>query len=102
MSLDAFFSSIASEMDALLGTVTMTCNGQSFNVVWDGDNKAYQGALGGLESEIQATATAQAADVSLPFGLLQKRCVVDGNTFRVASVRRGSVSVEFTLIDPNA
>ena len=101
MSLDVFFTSAADEMDAILGTVTMTCEGQSFSVVWDGDDKAHQGALGGLESEIRATATAQAEDVSSPYGLLQKRCVVDGNTFRVASVRRGSIAVEFTLIDPN-
>jgi hypothetical protein len=63
--------------------------------------KSYEGALGGLESQIQSVATAQAADVANAKALLQKRCTIDGVSYRIAEVSVGSLSVEFTLADPN-
>jgi len=100
MSLvDDFLNSGGDVVDSMFGTVTMVCNGQTFSVVMNDDRKSYAGALGGLESDIQATAFAQAADVSNPRSLLQKRCTVDGVTYRVAEVSTGTVAVMFTLAD---
>ena len=88
-------------MDATFGTVSMVCDGQTFGVVFDQARKSYTGALGGLESPVQATATAQPADVTSPRGLLQKRCTVDGVQYRVAEVSVGAVAITFTLADPS-
>lgn len=99
--MDDFLNADADVVDGWFGIVTMTCNGQSFDVVWAGSRKSYEGALGGLESDIQATATAQAADVTNPKSLLQKRCTISGETFRVAEVMDDGVSVVFTLADAN-
>lgn len=83
------------------GVVTMTCEGQSFAVVWNDSRKSYEGALGGLESNVQATAVAQPRHVTSPRSLLQKRCTVDGVTYRVAEVSVGTVAITFTLTDPS-
>jgi hypothetical protein len=79
----------------------MVCDGQTFAVVTNDFRKSYEGALGGLESDIQAQVVAQAADVTSPRGLLQKRCTVGGVSYRVAEVSVGTVSIVFTLADPN-
>lgn len=100
-ALDDFMNSGADELDSLFGTVVMACAGQSFSVVINGSRKSYEGALGGLESDVQAIATAQAADVSNPRSLLSKRCTVDGIAYRIAEVDAGTVAVHFTLADVN-
>jgi hypothetical protein len=99
--VDDFLNSAADEVDALLGTETMVCAGQTFSVVTNDFRKSYEGAMGGLESDIQAQVVAQASDVSNPKSLLQKRCTVGGVSYRIAEVSTGAVSVVFTLADPN-
>jgi hypothetical protein len=101
MNVDAFINGLQDASDATMGTVSMVVDGQTFNVVWDGAQKAREGAFGGLEPDIQAQATAQAADVSSPKSLLGKRCTVDGDAFRISQVRFGTVAVTFTLSDVN-
>lgn len=99
--LDDFLLSGQTEIDETFGQSTMVCNGQTFFVVMNMSRKSYEGALGGLESQIQSVAVAQAPDVTNPKALLQKRCAIDGVTYRIAEVSAGSISVEFTLADPN-
>jgi hypothetical protein len=100
MSLvDDFLNSGGDTVDSTFGTVTMVCGGQTFSVVYNDDRKSYAGALGGLESDIQATVMAQAADVTNPRTLLQKKCTVDGVAYRVAEVSTGAVAISFTLAD---
>lgn len=99
--IDDFLNAGQDEVDVAFGRSSMTCNGQTFFVVLNMSRKSYEGALGGLESQIQSVATAQAADVTNPKALLQKRCAIDGVTYRIAEVSAGAVSVEFTLADPN-
>jgi hypothetical protein len=99
--LDDFLSSGQDEIDVLFGRSTMVCAGQTFFVVMNMSRKSYEGALGGLESQVQSVAVAQAPDVTNPKTLLQKRCTIDGVTYRIAEVSAGSISVEFTLADPN-
>lgn len=101
MDVDSFFNGAADEVDTFLGKLTMTCGGQTFSVVWNDERKSYEGALGGLESDIQAQAVAQPADVTNPKSLLQKRAVIGGNSYRVAEVSVGTVAITFTLTDPN-
>jgi hypothetical protein len=102
MSLvDDFLNAPADEVDALLGTETMVVAGQTFEVVWNDDRKSYEGALGGLESDVQAVAVAQPGDVTNAHALLQKRCTVNGKTFRIAEVAVGTVAVTFTLAGTN-
>jgi len=79
----------------------MTCAGQTFPVVWNDARKSFEGALGGLESNLQATAVAQPANVANPVEMLQKRCTIDGEAFRVAEVAVGNVAVTFTLASIN-
>jgi len=99
--IDDFLLAGNDEVDTLCGTVLMVCAGQTFAVVINDARKSYDGALGGMESAIQLTATAQPADVSNPRAMLQKRCTVDGVTYRVAEVSTGTVAVTFTLADPS-
>jgi hypothetical protein len=99
--IDSFFNAAADEVDAAFGTSTMVCQGQTFAVVVNEARKSYEGALGGLETDIQAQATAQPSDVTDPRSLLQKRCTVDGINYRVAEVSVGTVAIHFTLADPN-
>ena len=99
--IDDFLNTGSDEVDVSLGVVTMTCEGQSFAVVWNDSRKSYEGAMGGLESNVQASAVAQPSAVTSPRSLLQKRCVIDGVTYRVAEVAVGTVAVTFTLADPS-
>jgi hypothetical protein len=69
--------------------------------VWNDSRKSFEGALGGLESNLQATAVAQPANVANPVEMLQKRCTIDGEAFRVAEVAVGNVAVTFTLASIN-
>jgi len=102
MSLvDTFLNAGNDEVDSTFGTVSMVVDGQTFNVVFNDERKSYEGALGGLESPVQASVTAQPADVTSPKGLLQKRCTVDGTEYRIAEVQTGAVAVHFVLSDPN-
>lgn len=102
MDVDSFLTEFEDEIDAMLGTESMTVGGQTFNVVWNDDTKATEGALGGLEGDIQAVATAQASDVTNPRSLLNKRATIDGQNYRVSQVRTGTVAVHFILTDINA
>jgi hypothetical protein len=99
--IDDFLNGGATEVDVALGVATMTCEGQSFAVVWNDSRKSYEGALGGLESAVQASAVAQPRYVTSPRSLLQKRCVIDGVTYRVAEVSVGTCAITFTLADPS-
>jgi hypothetical protein len=101
VSIDAFLLGGNDEVDAICGTVQMVCNGQTFAVVLNDTRKSYEGALGGLESDIQAQVTAQPKDVTDPKAMIQKRCAVDGITYRIAEVSVGTVAIHFTLADPN-
>ena len=99
--IDDFLLAGNDEVDANFGVSVMVCNGQTFDVVMNDERKSYEGALGGLETNISATATAQPGAVSNPRGMLQKRCTVDGVAYRVAEVVTGPVAVHFTLTDTN-
>lgn len=99
--IDSFLNGGANEVDTTLGVATMTCDGQSFAVVWNDSRKSYEGALGGMESNVQASAVAQPRYVTNPRGLLQKRCTVDGTSYRIAEVSVGTCAVTFTLADPS-
>jgi hypothetical protein len=99
--IDDFLNGGATEVDVALGVATMTCEGQSFAVVWDGYSKTYEGALGGIESNVQASAVAQPGHVTNPLSMLKKRCTVDGVAFRVGNVRPGTTAITFTLTDPS-
>jgi hypothetical protein len=102
MSLvDDFMKAHDDECDATMGTVVMTCNGQTFNVVSNLASKAVDGEFGGLEPQIRGIVTAQAADVTSPMTLLNKRCTVDGISYRITLVDSGKIAVHFTLSDPN-
>jgi len=101
MNIDAFFRAYADEADAHLGTVTMTCAGQTFPVVWAGARKSLEGELGGLESDVVATATAQFRHVSEPNAMLQKRCTIDGEAYRIRDVLADGAHVVFQLSDPS-
>lgn len=102
MSLvDDFLNAGNDEVDATFGTVSMVVAGQTFNVVFNDERVSFEGALGGLESPVQAVATAQPSDVTSPKVLLQKRCTVDGTAYRIAEVAVGPVAVHFTLADVN-
>jgi hypothetical protein len=50
---------------------------------------------------LQATAVAQPSAVTNPAQMLQKRCTIDGEAFRVAEVAVGNVAVAFTLASIN-
>ena len=102
MSLvDSFLTGGNPEVDATFGVSSMVADGQTFNVVFNDERTSYEGALGGLESPVQATATAQPSHVTNPKGLLQKRCTVGGTSYRIAEVQTGTVAVHFVLTDPN-
>jgi hypothetical protein len=40
---------------------------------------------------------AQPGDVTNPITLLQKRCTIDGDPYRIAEVAVGNVAITFTL-----
>ena len=95
--IDDFLNGGHTETDDLIGTRTMVCAGQTFAVVFNDARKSYEGALGGLESDLQATVVAQPGAVTNPITLLQKRCTINGDAFRVAEVAVGNVAITFTL-----
>ena len=95
--IDDFLNGGHTETDDLIGTRTMVCAGQTFAVVMPNAQKSYEGALGGLESDLQAIAEAQPGAVLNPNSMLQKRCTIDGNAFRVAIVDVSTVNIKFTL-----
>lgn len=99
--IDDFLLAGNDEVDTDFGVSTMVCNGQTFDVVMNDERKSYEGTLGGLETNIAATATAQPGDVSNPRNMLQKRCTVDGVAYRVAEVVTGPIAIHFTLADTN-
>lgn len=99
--IDDFLLAGNDETDAMIGTRTMVCDGQTFAVTWNDSRKSYEGALGGLESDLQATAVAQPAHVTSPNGLLQKRCTINGEAYRVAEVSVGNVAITFSLTSTN-
>ncbi len=99
--IDDFMNNAHDEVDAIMGTKSMVCDGQTFSVVWDDYGSDSDGGLGGLEPEVQAMATAQPSDVTTPSALKGKRCTVDGVAFRIYAVRVGSVAIRFDLCDPN-
>ncbi len=102
MSLvDDFLTAAEDAVDAMLGTETMIVAGQTFQVVWNDERLGGEGALGGIEPEIRATATAQASDVSNPLALRNSRCTVAGRAYRINEVTAGRVAVHFALVDPN-
>lgn len=101
MDVDTFLKSNDDLVDSIMGTKSMVVDGQTFNVVWNDAAEAQEGAFGGLEGDIKASAVAQAADVTTPYGLLGKRCTIGGVSYRVAEVRAGAVAVTFALGDVN-
>ena len=79
----------------------MVCDGQTFNVVANLSTKTIDGDTGGLEPSIQNMVTAQPSDVTEPRRLINKRCTVDGASYRVHGVDVGTIAIHFSLIDPN-
>lgn len=99
--LDDFFNNSHDEVDGIMGTSTMVCNGESFSVVFDDYRNESEGGMGGIEPQVTALATAQAADVTNPLAMKNKRCTVAGVAFRVMAVTIGPVAVRFDLISPD-
>lgn len=84
-----------------MGVSVMVCDGQTFNVVANLSTKTIDGDTGGLEPSIQNMVTAQPSDVTEPRRLINKRCTVDGISYRVHGVDVGTIAIHFSLIDPN-
>lgn len=99
--IDSFLLSALDEVDAVLGTVTMTVSGQSFAVVIDDVTKSTSGDDVGLTAEYDVIACAQPADVTNPKSLINLRCTVDGAAYRISQVRVGTVAIHFILTDIN-
>jgi hypothetical protein len=95
--VDNFLLGANDEIDSLFGTETMVCSGQTFSVVVNEIRENKEGALGGLEPDIQAVVTAQPGDVSNPKSMLQKRCTLGGVAYRVYEVSIGTVAIQFIL-----
>ncbi len=99
--LDDFMLSHNDECDTTMGVSVMVCDGQTFNVVANLSTKTIDGDTGGLEPSIQNMVTAQPSDVTEPRRLINKRCTVDGASYRVHGVDVGTIAIHFSLIDPN-
>jgi hypothetical protein len=99
--IDSFLLSALDEVDAMLGTVTMTVSGQTFAVVIDDVTKSTIGDDVGLTAEYDVIACAQPADVTNPKSLVNKRCTLDGSDYRINQVRVGTIAVHFILTDIN-
>jgi hypothetical protein len=99
--IDSFLLSALDEVDAMLGTVTMTVSDQTFSVVIDDVTKSTTGDDVGLTAEYDVIACAQPADVTNPKSLVNKRCTLDGSTYRINQVRVGTVAIHFILTDIN-
>ena len=78
----------------------MTCSSQSFPVVIDEVVKQAQGEEMGMMADFSLRATAQPKHVTNPTSLLNKRCTVDGSTYRILRVSIGKVAITFDLQDP--
>jgi hypothetical protein len=90
----AMGDSIMGEDSLVIGTVTIP-------VVVDLVRDTYEGALGGLESQITATCFAIPANVpGDPSSYLKKRCTLKGKTYRIAEVGIGTISIQFSLASP--
>jgi hypothetical protein len=102
MSLvDEFLNGAHSEVDSTMGTKSMVCGSQTFDVVWDDYRMEKEGVQGGLEPQLQAQATAQPGAVTNPRSLVHKRCTVGGDPFRILAVYVGTVAIRFDLGDPS-
>lgn len=99
--LDDFMNSHHDACDTTMGTSSMVCEGQTFDVVANLSTNMTDGDMGGLEPNVQAMVTAQPSAVTNPKNLKNKRCTIDGVAYRVHSVDVGPVAVHFSLIDPN-
>jgi hypothetical protein len=77
----------------------MVADGQAFPVVIDDVSKSTSGEEIGLSAEYDLIACAQPAHVENPKALLNKRCTVDGITYRIGRVRAGTVAIHFMLND---
>ena len=100
--LDDFITSGLDLVDSVFGTVSMVCEGQTFQVVTGESTRSYEGAMGGLAAPTSMIATAQTSDVTGHFAMLQKRCTVDGVAYRVAQISADNISLVFTLEDVNS
>lgn len=87
--------------DTIMGTSTMVCDGQTFEVVDNLTSKTTDGDSGGFEPNVQGIVTAQPKHVTNPRALINKRCTVNGVAYRVNTVDVGTIAIHFTLIDPN-
>jgi hypothetical protein len=99
--IDSFLLGALDEVDSMLGTVSMTVDGQTFSVVIDDVTKSTQGDDVGLAAEFSLIACAQPADVTSPKLLINKRCTVDGSEYRINQVRVGTIAIHFILTDIN-
>ena len=99
--IDSFLLGALDEVDAMLGTVLMTVSGQSFKVVIDDVTKSTTGDDVGLTAEYDVIACAQPADVTNPKSLVNKRCTLDGATYRINQVKVGTIAIHFILTDIN-
>jgi hypothetical protein len=100
MSLvDDFLNSGSVTVDPAMGTETMIVDGQAFEVVTNGARESFEGALGGMESDVRLTGMAQPRHVANPASLIQKRCTVGGRPYRIAEVEVGTVAITFILAD---
>jgi hypothetical protein len=98
--VDDFLNALHDEADTALGVKSMVCEGETFNVVWNDHRTGSDGVAGGIEPQVDATAVAQAADVTSPAAMRNKRCTVGGVEFRVLEVAIGDVAVTFSLCSP--
>jgi hypothetical protein len=100
-ALDDFMLSHNTESDTTMGVVSMSCIGQTFDVVANLTSKSVDGEFGGLEPQVRGVVTAQPKDVTNALAMLNKRCTVDGVAYRVTMVDAGKIAIHFTLGDPN-
>ena len=102
-ALEDFFDRYNDAGDSLLGVIVMQVASQSIPVVWDSVMKSKEGTIGGLDNDTSATAVAQPKNIEGdPNALLGKRCIIEGETYRINEVDAGKVNVTFTLISPNS
>jgi hypothetical protein len=100
-ALDDFMLSHNTESDTTMGVVSMSCIGQTFDVVANLTSKTVDGEFGGLQPQVRGVVTAQPKDVTNELTMLNKRCTVDGVAYRVSQVEIGTIGIHFTLADPN-
>lgn len=82
------------EDSLVIGSVTIP-------VVVDLVRDTYEGALGGMESQITANCYARPSNVAGdPLQHLKKRCTLNAKTYRIAEIAVGAVSIQFMLAAP--